>query len=144
MWPQKRDSKFRGKRLCSWLYGIRLGSMLSTDFQMMRKSIATISWQIYLFPSHKWSFLEDRHYMKNDWWFLSIIALFAQVGVQQIGSKNMAFTACQTNSIHIIWPLVTYTCFLQSKKNSNRFIWLTRTSFLGACHGFWGVWINTN
>jgi hypothetical protein len=49
MWPQNRDSKFRVKSLCLWLYGIRLGSMLLTDFQMMPKWIATISWQIYLF-----------------------------------------------------------------------------------------------
>jgi hypothetical protein len=28
----------------------------------------------------------------------------------------MAFTACQTNSIHRVWLLVTCTCFPQSKK----------------------------
>jgi hypothetical protein len=50
MWLQNRDSKFRAKSICSRLYGIRLGSMLSTDFQMIPKWIATISWQIYLFP----------------------------------------------------------------------------------------------
>jgi hypothetical protein len=49
MWLQNRDSKFRAKSLCSSLYGIRLGSILLSDFQMMPKWIATISWQIYLF-----------------------------------------------------------------------------------------------
>jgi transposase len=39
---------------------------------------------------------------------------------------------------------VTSICFLQSKKNSNWFSWLTRTSFLSACKRFWGVWINKN
>jgi hypothetical protein len=33
--------------------------------------------------------------------------------------------------------LVTSTCFLQWKKNSNRFRWLTRTSFLSPCKRFW-------
>jgi hypothetical protein len=116
MWPQNWDSTFRAKSVCSRLCGIRLGSILSTDFQMIPKWIATISWQMYLFPSNKWSFLEEGNRMKNDWWFLSTIALLTQGGVQQIGSKNMAFTACQTNMIHLIWPLVTCTCFLQSKK----------------------------
>jgi hypothetical protein len=51
---------------------------------------------------------------EKNWWFLSTIALFTQVGVQQIGSKNMAFTACQTNTIHLIWLSMTCTCFLQS------------------------------
>jgi hypothetical protein len=129
MWLQNRDSKFRAKSLCSRLYGIRLGCPLSTDFQMIPKWIATILWQIYLFPSNKWFFLAKGHRMKNDWWFLSTIALFTQVGVQQIGSKNMAFTACQTNSIHLIWLLVTCTCFLPSKKDSNGFTWLTRSIF---------------
>jgi hypothetical protein len=50
MWLQNRDSNFRTKSLYSRLYGIRLGSMLSTHFQMILKWIATISWQIYLFP----------------------------------------------------------------------------------------------
>jgi hypothetical protein len=66
---------------------------------------------------------------------LSTTALFTQVGVQQIGSKNMAFTACQTNSIHIIWLLVICTCF-DRQKNSNGFTWLARTSFLSTCKGF--------
>jgi hypothetical protein len=126
MWLQNRNSKSRAKTVCSWLYGIRLGSMLSTDFQMIAKWIATISWQIYLFLWNKWSFLEEVNRMKNNWWFRSTIALFTQVGVQQIGSKNMIFTACQTNTIHIIWLLVTCTCFLQSKK--------TRTD----SPGWWG------
>jgi hypothetical protein len=37
MWLQNRDSKFRAKRLYSRSYGIRPGSMLPTDFQMVRK-----------------------------------------------------------------------------------------------------------
>jgi hypothetical protein len=65
-------------------------------------------------------------------------ALFTQVGIQQIGSKNMAFTACQANPIHLIWPLVTCTCFLPSKKNLNGFIWLTRTSFWVPTRSFEG------
>jgi hypothetical protein len=42
IWLQNRDSKFRAKSLYSRLYGIRLGSMLSTDFQMIPKWIVTI------------------------------------------------------------------------------------------------------
>jgi hypothetical protein len=38
----------------------------------------------------------------------------------------------------LIWPLVTSTCFLQWKKNSNGFSWLTRINFWL----FWGVLIN--
>jgi hypothetical protein len=40
--------------------------------------------------------------MKNDWGFLSTTALFTQVVVQQIDSKNVAFTARHTNRIHLI------------------------------------------
>jgi hypothetical protein len=54
--------------------------------------------------------------MKDDIWFISTIALFIQVGFQQIGLKNTIFSACHAHRIHLIWPLVTPTCFLQSKK----------------------------
>jgi hypothetical protein len=49
LWLQNRDSKFTAKSICLRLYRIRLGSMLSTDFQIILQWIATISWQIYLF-----------------------------------------------------------------------------------------------
>jgi hypothetical protein len=74
MWTLSRDDvatksrqQIQSKSLYSRLYGIRLGYMLSIDFQMIPKWIATISWQIYLFPSYKWSFLEEGHGIKNDW-----------------------------------------------------------------------------
>jgi hypothetical protein len=38
-------------------------------------------------------------------------------------------SACYSHPIHLIWPLVTSTCFRQSRKNSNGFSSLTRTSF---------------
>jgi hypothetical protein len=46
---QSRDLIFRTKNSCFQSYGIRLGSMLSIDLQMIPKWTATISWQIYLF-----------------------------------------------------------------------------------------------
>jgi hypothetical protein len=74
--------------------------------------------------------------IKNGLWFISTIALFTQVEFQQIGLKNTVFSECHTHRIHLIWPRVIYTCFLHSKKNSNGFSWLTRTSFLSACKRF--------
>jgi hypothetical protein len=71
---------------------------------------------IYLFHSNKWSFLDEGRRMKYDSWFISTIALFTQVGFQQIGLKNTVFSACHTHHIHLIWPTVTSTSFLQSKK----------------------------
>jgi hypothetical protein len=35
--------------------------------------------------------------MKNDLWFISTIALFTQVGFQQIGLTNTVFSACHTH-----------------------------------------------
>jgi hypothetical protein len=49
-----------------------------------------------------------------------------------------------TNHIHLISPVVTSTCFLRSKKNSNKFSWLTRTSFSSACKTFCRIWVNKN
>jgi hypothetical protein len=53
--------------------------------------------------------------------------------------EKHGISACQTNSIYLIWPLVTCTCFLQWKKISNGFSWLTRTSVLSASKRFWGI-----
>jgi hypothetical protein len=83
--------------------------------------------------------LEEGRRMKDDLSFISTIALFTQVGFQQIGLKNTVFSACHTHSIHLIWLLVTSTYFLQSRKNSNGFSWLTRTSLSSACKRFSGV-----
>jgi hypothetical protein len=58
--------------------------------------------------------------------------------------KQYSPYATPIHRIHLIWPLVISTCFLQSKKNSNGFSWPTRTSLLNACKRFWGVWINKN
>jgi hypothetical protein len=129
MWPQNRDSKFRAKSLCSRLYGIRLGSMLSTDFQMISKWTARTLWQIYLLHSKKRSFLKEGRRIKNDLWFISTIAQFTRVGLQQSGSKNMACAACHSHPIHLICPPVTSTYFLQWKRNSNGLRSLTKTSF---------------
>jgi hypothetical protein len=35
--------------------------------------------------------------MKNDWWFLPAVALFTQIGFQQIGLKNTIFSACHSH-----------------------------------------------
>jgi hypothetical protein len=120
---------FRAKNSCLRWHRIRAASILSTDSQMIRKWTAPILWQIYLFHLNKRSFLEEGHHIINDLWFILTIAQFIQVGLQQIGLKNMAFSACHTHPICLIWPLVTSTCFLQWKKNTNGFRWLTRTNF---------------
>jgi hypothetical protein len=46
---------------------------------------------------NKWSFLDDGRRIKKDCWFISTIAQFTQVGLQQIGLKNTTFAACQTH-----------------------------------------------
>jgi hypothetical protein len=38
--------------------------------------------------------LEEGNRIRNDLWFISTIAQFTQVKLQQIGSKNMVCTAC--------------------------------------------------
>jgi hypothetical protein len=58
--------------------------------------------------------------------------------------KNTILSAWHNYIIHLIWPLMTSNCFLQSKKNSNGFSWLTRTSFLSLCKRFWVVSITEN
>jgi hypothetical protein len=40
------------------------------------------------FHLNKQSFLDEGRRIKNDLWFISIIALFTQVGFQQIGLKK--------------------------------------------------------
>jgi hypothetical protein len=82
-----------------------------------------------LIPIDKRSFLEEGHCMKDDLWSISTVALFAQVGFEQFGLKNTIFSACHANCIHLIWPLVTSTCFRQSKKSSHGFSWLTSPVF---------------
>jgi hypothetical protein len=75
--------------------------------------------------------LHERHVV-----FISTVTLFTEVGFQQIGLKNTVFSACHAHRIHLTWPLVTSTRFLQSKKNSNGFSRLTRTSFWVHVKGF--------
>jgi hypothetical protein len=149
MWTLSRDGvvtrprlDIQSKNSCLQSYRIRAASMLSTDSQMIPKWIAHILWQIYLFHlfySNNRSFLEEGHRIKNNWWFISIIAQFTQVGLQQIGLKNTEFAACHTHPPYSpdLVP-VTSTCFLQSKKNPNEFRWLTRTSFWVSARDFEG------
>jgi hypothetical protein len=144
MWSQNRDKKSRANSLYSRLYEIRLGSMLSTDFQMIPKWTARNLWQIYLPRSKKRSFLKEGRLIQNNLWFISKIAQFTRVGPQQSGSNNMACAACHGNHIRIILPSVTSTYFLQWKKNSNGLRSLTKTSFLNPYKRFWWVWISKN
>jgi hypothetical protein len=53
---------------------------------------------------NKQSFFEEGRRIKNNLWFISTIAQFTQVGLQQIGSMNMACAVCHTNHICLIWP----------------------------------------
>jgi hypothetical protein len=46
--------------------------------------------------------------------------------------------ATPIHPIHLIWPLMISTCFLQSKKNLNGFRWLTKNSFWVSARDFKG------
>jgi hypothetical protein len=73
-----------------------------------------------LIPIEQAIFPRGRAPHENNLWFISTIVLFTQIGFQQIGLKNTVFSACHINHIHIIWSLLTSTCFLQSKKKLER------------------------
>jgi hypothetical protein len=56
-----------------------------------------------LIPLEQAIFSREGRYTRNDLWFITIIAQFTQVGLQQIGLKNMACATCHINSIRAIW-----------------------------------------
>jgi hypothetical protein len=144
-WSQSRDLIFRVKHSCLQSCEIRAASILLTDSQMMPKWTSTILWQTYSFHLNKRSFLGKGRCIRNYLWFISTIAQSTQIRLEQIGSKNMACAACHTHpSYSPNLASVTSTCFLQWKKNSNGFRWLTRTSFLSPCKKLWGVSIKKN
>jgi hypothetical protein len=144
-WSQWRDLIFRANNSCSQSYGTRVASMLSIDSRMILKWTATILWQTHWFHLNKRPFLEERCCIRNDSWFISTIAQFVQIWLQHIGSKNMT---CAVYQIHPLYshdlPLVTSTCLLQWKKNSNGFKWLTRTNSLSHCKRFWDILVKKN
>jgi hypothetical protein len=118
--------------------GTRAASMLSTDSQMIWKWTAIILWQTYSFYLNKWFFFEGGRRISNDIWFILTIVQFTQIGLQQIGLKNMAYSACYIHlsySPHLV--SVTSTRFLQWK-NSNGLRWLTRISSLSFAGDFEG------
>jgi hypothetical protein len=128
MWTLSKDDVITKPRLdihsknsCLQSCGIWAASILSTDSQMIPKWTAIILWQTYSFYLNKQSFFEEGRRIRNDLLFISTIAQFTQIGLQQIGSKNMACAAHYTHPIYLIWPPVISTCFLQWKKNSNGF-----------------------
>jgi hypothetical protein len=102
MWSQNRKMIFRAKNSCLQSYEMWATSMFSTDSQMMPKWIAPTLWQIYLVHSNKRSFLEEGRRMKNDLCFISTIAQFAQIGLQEVNSKSMTCAACHSHPIHLI------------------------------------------
>jgi hypothetical protein len=74
--------------------------------------------------------------MKNDWWFLSTIALFTRVGVQQIGSKKHGIHRMPDEPYSPNLATSDLYLFSTIKENSNGFTWLMMTSFLSACKEF--------
>jgi hypothetical protein len=104
---QSRDLTFRAKMLVhnhmepEWPRYCRETSKWYPEWTV------SILWGISSFHLNKRSFLEEGRCIRNDLWFISTIAQFGHVGLQQIGSKNMACIACHTHSISLIWAPVT-------------------------------------
>jgi hypothetical protein len=73
--------------------GFYVTDRLLNDAQMKSDYFVT---NIFI-PLEKRSFLEERRCIKNNQWFISTIAQFTHVGVQQTGSKNMTCAACYTH-----------------------------------------------
>jgi hypothetical protein len=69
-----------------------------------------------LIPLEEAIFLQWRAPHESRLVFIAIIAQFTQIVFQKIGLKHTILSACHSHPIHLIWFLVTSTCFLQSEK----------------------------
>jgi hypothetical protein len=135
--PHSRDLIFRAKNSWSQSCGTRTASILLKDSQMTSKRRALILWQISLLHLNKRCLLEERRWIRNDLWFILTIAQFMQVGLQQIGSKNIAWAIGHTHPIRLIWPRVTSAFFYRKRKT-----WMDSGGrrgpvFSSTCKRFW-------
>jgi hypothetical protein len=87
-WPQSRNMIFRAKESYLQSCEIRAASMLLTYSQIISKWTATILWQIYVFHLKKRSFLDEGRRITNNLWFISTIAQFTQIGLQQVARRT--------------------------------------------------------
>jgi hypothetical protein len=130
--------------------GFYVVDRLSNDIKMN----STYFVKIYLFHSNKRSFLEEWRRIKTigglSWQLLSSHKSdFNRLTWRTRHSSHATPTHPPTNPpTHQPYSSdlapVIFVCFLQSKKSSNGFSWLTRTSFLNVCKTFWRIWINKN
>jgi hypothetical protein len=83
--------------------------------------------------------------MKDDLWFISTVALFTQAGFQQIGLKNIIFSACHTHPPYLpdLAPSDFYL-FPTVKEKLERIQLADEDQFFECLQGILGVWINKN
>jgi hypothetical protein len=126
---QVQIQRFRSSEICS--YSADYEGLLVDSNPPDSDADAQVSWDTpYLFHLQKRYFFEEARRIRNNLWFISTIAQFTQVGLQQIGSKNMACAACHTHLICLIWHPMTFICFIEWNKSPNGFRWLMRSRLL--------------
>jgi hypothetical protein len=143
MWMLSRDDvvtkprhDIQSKNSCLQSYGIPAASMLSTDSQIIAKMNSAYFVTNIQIPIKKAIFLggmapHERRLMIH---FDGCSVHTSRVSTDWLEEHGILRMPHSPYSLDL--ALVTSTCFLQSKKNSNGFSWLTRTSSLSACKEF--------